>query len=687
MEFDRFNRLLQAHVATIFKSETTLFVTDLDKEKLWNLYLDSFPAGTNQIFRQRREYDCSCCRNFTKSFGNVVAIQNGRIVTIWDFKTHDSKYQQVIDALANFVRSARISDVFVTKESGFGTDKNHEKLEDGTVRTWHHFRVDLPQKFINTSSKSEASVMAEYRDVKNVFARSLTEISRDAIETVIDLIAQNSLYKGEEWQGALEHFCNLHSAYCTLPDIERDNYCWQTSVAVGGAIGKIRNTSMGVLLTDITNGDELNEAVRKYEAIVAPTNYKRPQAIFTKKTIEQAQKTISELGLLESLERRFATIEDITVNNILFANKDTLKQMSGDIFTELKKEAAASPKQFERVEEIPVEQFVKNILPRLTNVEVLLENQHVPNLVSLIAPQATTSPSMFKWDNGFSWAYNGNITDSMKQRVKAAGGNVDGVLRFSLQWNDNGDNQNDFDAHCVEPNNNHIYYPNKGQKHPSTGVLDVDIIHPDRTQVAVENITWTDISRMQEGMYKFYVNNYSHRGGHSGFTAELEYGGQIYTYVYDRELHQGENVIVAKVKFSRKKGIEISESLPSSTSSKTIWNIQTNEFHPVSVCMFSPNYWDERTGIGHRHYFFMLKDCQNDTQPNGFFNEFLREDLLQHKRVFEALGAKMRVAPCDSTRRTLRERQLSGLGFSSTKRNALVCKLQGHINRMVKVIF
>jgi hypothetical protein len=679
MEFKQFNKLLQAHVATIFKSHSTLFVTDVDKDQLWNLYLDSFPAGTNQIFRHRREYDCSCCRNFIRAFGNVVAIQNGRVVTIWDFKTHEGKYQQVIDALADFVRAARISDVFVTKESGFGTAKNHEQLEDGSIHTWHHFRVDLPQKFIETSTQSAAALMGEYRDIKNVFARSLTEISRDAIETVLDLIAQNSLYKGEEWQGALTQFRNLHGAYHNLPEIERDNYCWQQSIVVSGAIGKIRNTSMGVLLTNITDGDDLNEAVRKYEAIVAPTNYKRPQAIFTKKTIEQAQKTISELGLLESLERRFATVEDITVNNILFANKDTLKQMSGDIFAELKKAVAANPKQFDRVEEIPVEQFVKNILPRLTNLEVLLENQHVPNLVSLIAPQVTESPSMLKWDNGFSWAYNGNITDSMKQRVKAAGGNVDGVLRFSLQWNDNADNQNDFDAHCLEPNNNHIYYPNKGQKHPSTGILDVDIIHPDRTQVAVENITWTDLSRMQEGVYTFYVNNYSHRGGHSGFTAELEYDGQIHSYAYDRELRQGEDIVVAKIKFSRKNGIEIIESLPSSTSSKTVWELQTNEFHPVSVCMFSPNYWDELTGIGHRHYFFMLKGCQNDTQPNGFFNEFLREDLLQHKRVFEALGAKMRVAPC--------ERQLSGLGFSSTKRNTLVCKLQGQIDRTVKVIF
>jgi len=110
-----------------------------------------------------------------------------------------------------------------------------------------------------------------------------------------------------------------------------------------------------------------------------------------------------------------------------------------------------------------------------------------------------------------------------------------------------------------------------------------------------------------------------------------------------------------------------------------IWGINTNTFHPVSVCMFSPNYWDGQKGIGHKHYFFMIKDCINKDKPNGFFNEFLKEDLLKHKRVFEALGSKMKVEDSDN--------QLSGLGFSSTKRDELVCKLEGHINRTIKLLF
>ena len=102
---------------------------------------------------------------------------------------------------------------------------------------------------------------------------------------------------------------------------------------------------------------------------------------------------------------------------------------------------------------------------------------------------------------------------------------------------------------------------------------------------------------------------------------------------------------------------------------KDMWGLRTNQFIPVSVMCYSPNYWDEQQGIGHQHLFFMLKDCVNPEEPNGYYNEFLKPELEQHRRVFEALGAKAHVKDTDD--------QLSGIGFSLTKRNDLIVKVNG----------
>ena len=130
---------------------------------------------------------------------------------------------------------------------------------------------------------------------------------------------------------------------------------------------------------------ELDLAVRKYEEIVAPNNYKRPKAIYTKKMLEDAQKTIEKLGYMESLERRFATLDDISINNILFSNKDSAKRITGNVFEEMAEEVAVNPKKFSKIEEITIDKFKNDVLPTTKEIEVLLENRHSANMVSLIA--------------------------------------------------------------------------------------------------------------------------------------------------------------------------------------------------------------------------------------------------------------------------------------------------------------
>lgn len=684
LDFKIIRNALEDNFKKMCEENENLFEVELNKDVLWETYLNTIPAKDNKIYRTRREFDCSCCRHFIKEIGNVVAIKDNKMVSIWDFETSDDTWNTVLKAMSKFVKKHKVTDIYVSKFNHVGTRYSMDKTEDGNLIKWEHFYLDIPSKFVyNNRYDTIDSVRGEKRAIRNVFKRSLDELTMDSVVTVLELINQNSLYRGEEYKYAVEEFRNTKKEYEALKTAKaKELYAWSKSVTLNPTVAKIRNTAIGTLLIDISEDMELDVAVGKYEAVVAPTNYKRSKPIFTQKMLEDAQKTITELGYLDSLERRYANADDITVNNILFSNRDTAKRISGgnSLFDALSKETKSNPKKFDRVEEITIDKFIDSVLPTATDIEAYVENKHTPNFVSLIAPVNKDSKTMFKWNNNFSWAYKGNVTDSIvKQNVKNAGGKVDGVLRFSIQWNDvDGYDDNDLDAHCIEPNGNEIYYGNK-RNIRTTGMLDIDIINPTRNVSAVENITWTDINQMIDGTYQFFVQCYTNRGGRSGFRAEIEFNGEIYSFDYTTPLRQGQNVYVADVTL-RNGQFTIKTKLPSNTSSREIWGVNTNQFVPVSVMCYSPNYWDEQNGIGNKHYFFMLKGCVNDELPNAWYNEFLNNELYpNHRKVLEALSSKAHVLETSD--------QLSGIGFSSTLRNELVVKVKGNTERVLKIKF
>ncbi|RLB78971.1 MAG: hypothetical protein DRH06_00335 [Deltaproteobacteria bacterium] len=647
-----------------------LFVTDISGDVLWEAYLASFPAGTNPMHNERTEHDCQSCKRFIKSVGNVVSIEDDNLMSIWDIKV-DGFYQVVADKMSALVKSFAIKNILLRTEKNIGVDFNFgEAGFDSIIPKWEHLYVELPVHFVSPGD-SIGGHLAQARSSYDVFKRGLEEITVEAVEQVLELIDQGSLYRGEEHMNTLESFLIYKRDYlkATKPVL----YAWKNSRTAIMAVSRIRNTSIGTLLLNISEGQELDYAVSAFEKIVAPTNYKRPKSLVTASMIKNAQTVIGDLGFLDSLPRRHAVYGDLTINNVLHANRKAKSEM--DVFEELTKDIDIDPQVFTKVEEVSIETFITKIMPTTTDIKIMVDNSHENNFFSLFAPLNPDAKKMFKWDNNFSWTYKGSVADSIKERVKAAGGNVDGDLRCSLSWF----NRDDLDIHLKCPGNIRIYY---GDKTPggTKGKLDVDMNAGGPSSLTpVENITFSRASQIQEGEYELIVNNFSMRdSGNVGCEVEIEFMGNVLKVCHPKPIPDGANVSIAKFSYTKKYGMKIISLIESTPISRKIWGIDTMRFQPVSMVMHSPNHWDGQN-TGNKHYFFIIEDCKCPDKSRGFFNEFLTNELTPHRKVMEVLGDKLKVESASN--------QLSGVGFSSTQRNHILCQVTGKFTRVVKILF
>lgn len=632
-----------------------LFTVELDRDNIVETYLNSFPEEL------RQEHNCSCCKSFLRQFAGIVTIQENKMVTLWD-NLQVEGFQDVINNINEYVHSLPVSGTLLADTKKAGTDKN---TDPKTGITWQHFFLELPNNVV--AKKADIPTRkGEARTNKEVLQRGLEELTLEATETVLELIGQNSLYRGKEFEPLLKAFALVQRRFAKA--VDKNNFCWEAASESGGSLARIRNTAIGTLLIDLSAGMDLDQAVTRFEKVVAPTNYKRPTALVTPRMIEDAKSKLSELGLLEALNRRYAVETDIQVCDILFKDR---AQAITDIFDTLSKETLVNPKSLTKVEEISIEDFLANVVPTAKSISVLVENQHLPNFVSLLTSQEPDAPHLFKWNNNFSWSYTGAIADSIKERVKAAGGNVIGELRTSLSWY----NHDDLDIHVVEPNNVLISYMSKLS--PSSGKLDVDMnAGMGRSRTPVENIIWTDKAKMKEGTYKVYVHNYSRRENtDGGFVVQIECGGETFDFEFKTNPKNNEKQLIVEFEYFKTEGIKFKGETKSNMVSKDKWGLKTCQFCKVTNLMLSPNHWGGQ--VGNKHFFFMLEDCISDEAPRPFFNEFLKPEMDENRKVLEILGSKIKIEDSNN--------QLSGLGFSDTKRSDIIVKVTGKFTRTLKV--
>lgn len=709
-----FNQKIQARFDEMSKTGK-LFRVQLTGDQIWNLYLASFTKENDPVFRDPASstHNCNLCNNFIRRYGNIVSIDKDyNISTIFDIITTD-EYQKTVNALSGAIQNSKITEVFFETftelknlpyescnktqdkyQLGISSNVKRYTAEEAAVfgvvkanetRRFDHMHLFLDKQFVDQSSKSVEALMGEFRDAKNVFQRAMETISVDTLRLVKDLINQGSLLDGTTHLYKIDQIIPLKEQYDGVGTDRKDNWCWVNSYKLPFA--KFRNELIGVLCAELSEGEELNKAVQSWNKRVDPVNYFKATAPITKKQIDEAKKFVEENDYTESFDRRFANIDDIKVSEILHSNvgKGTIKKVS--IFDGVKSTSTRHKRsEFDGVEEVGIEKFMKDILPGCTSIEAFFANNHQNNLVSLTTAATDDSKPIFKWSNNYSWTFNGNLAgkSQIKEAVKLAGGNVEGILNFRLAWNDSGVDSSDLDLWATEPGGHRIGYSTqyrKGRGYPSdrspaSGQLDVDIVSPSG-KLAVENITWTDPKKMPNGVYKVWVNPFSPHNS-KGFKMEIEFDGETYLYSYNEPVRR--DVQVAEVTLKDGK-FTIKHTLPASEGEgtvKTVYCIQTNQFHKVNLVCLSPNHWGENN-VGNKHYMFMLDGCKACEPIRSFHNENLIPELASHRKVLEVLAATNTINPVDD--------QLSGLGYNSTVVDELVLKLQGSHKRVIKVKF
>lgn len=615
-------------------AEGELYVVDVPD--IFATYLQAFPEGTNPMYRQRTYHDCNCCKQFVRRLGTVVGIRDGKIATVWDdFKSLPHPYDVVSEHLSQVVRQAPIISVFRTREHGYGTAYNYDTVSD--VK-WNHFHGKVAERHRSATPEKERG---DRNTTAGVMRRGLEELTHDAFETVLGLIDGGSLYRGDTFRSQVAQFKRLQADFLAAAD--KNLFVWQN---LDNPASRVRNTAIGTLLIDLSEGLELDQAVRKFEAVAAPQNYKRPKALVTPKMIEAAVSKLEELGLDRAVERRMARISDVSINDILFVDNSAKKRLKGGLRAKLLEGITRTQVDVKGAVDISHGEFFSRVLPDATSLQVLFEQRHSSNLVTVTAPVHEDSGRLFAWDNDFAWSYNGEVADSIKERVKRAGGNTDAALRVSLAWY----NYDDLDIHVQCPDG-HVYYGNRN------GILDVDMnAGGGHTRTPVENLSWT---RPRDGTYRVWVDQFCQRETCDvGFEIELQNGSRVERYRYDQRVTADVEVFTLIVKGGQITELRVGPHMVGGPKSTEVWGVTTGQLADVEVVMNSPNHWEpNRVKHGNRHWFFTLKGCRNPDPVRGIYNEFLSPKLHEHRKVFELLGARTRCEPTDD--------QLSGVGFSA----------------------
>lgn len=399
-----------------------------DAEGLFDLFLAGLPDEIRQV------YTCHACRHFFERYGALVTLNEdgSQSSAIWP-QDAPPPFVPSVKAVRRAVEKAKVTGVFLSSDSIWGQP---------VTGVWHHLAV-APAKtavYRKTPLKTAWQAMAEKSEERAMLLRGLAEYPREAVAKALPLLESDSLYRSEKVLGVAQWLLSLHDKRAATKRKDyRENLVWSAVATAPPGWCHVRSTMISTLLDDIVAGLDFSVISRKFAEKMHPLQYLRPQAPPTAGALAQAEKVVASLKSAGSLERRFATLDEIEK---LWAPRVALAptKPEGGVFSHLKVNGIYRPETTIDPPAIAVtwEKFARDILPKAEKIEY--RTSYRCPFVAVLTAVNPDAPPILQWDseekrNPVSWyVYNGGSSPEQWGLKSGEWVPVTAVSLFPHQW-------------------------------------------------------------------------------------------------------------------------------------------------------------------------------------------------------------------------------------------------------------
>lgn len=368
------------------------FDTDAHPELLWSAYLNGLPSQEKQF------HTCHCCRNFIQRYGDLVVIaeDGGIFPAMWSISA-PGIYADSFAAMHKLVAKARVIGPFLAKESVWGQPRTGD---------WTHLSVMPPATHIYREGALTAGQrMAEMREnFKNVIT-ALGEFKAPLLDEAIRVLESDALSRSEKFLAPVKWLRALHDR---PKGRAGENFLWRAIADAPDGYCHPRSSVVAPLLGDIALTLPFAEIKKRFEAMLHPLRYQRPQAAPKAGNIVAAEALVEKLGLERSLYRRFARLEDLQT---VWRPRLMEERNVGGVFGHLRAKAEAAPSITLPTATMTWEKFARTTLPNAERIEMFTPAHGA--FIGMTAPVHADAPPLFKWDNGIAWyVYHGGSAAS-----------------------------------------------------------------------------------------------------------------------------------------------------------------------------------------------------------------------------------------------------------------------------------